>query len=421
MRQRPPRFIFIGLILILLFGSVVASARVGWFASLAAPFDGPVLSIPLEIQSDPNSTVSVPVQLTANGFEVSSTVFSIDYDENWLSYDSSVPNSITLNLPPDFVGACQADVTDTDGEIDCFIYDPLVPLAALPDSTLVTVILRTLDPPETIIVRAGFSAESPPASFGDTAGQSVGGTTQDGSVKIGEGPAAATHTPTPTQTTTPSPSSTPTQTPQSTPWGYLPYVLRGVRQATPAPTAEPTEGVCEDLINNSGFENSYAWDIPITEYTAGYSTAKAHKGDRSMRTGIVDPNHDEWGYYSYSSARQKVTIPSDSRSAVLEFWTYSLSEDDLALSLRPELTLGEAFGHQSYSNDFQYFIILDEWLNLIQVLDNNLRDARSWQYFTFDVSNHIGRTLWVEFGTFNDGDNAHSAMYLDDVVLDACK
>jgi hypothetical protein len=419
MRPRMPRVLIIGLILILLIGSVAVSAKIGWIASLAAPFDGPVLSIPLHIQSDPNSTVNVPVQFTGNGFNVSSTVFSIDYDETYLSYDSSIPGSITLTLPADFVGACQADVTDIDGEIDCFIYDPLVPLAALPDSTLVTVILRTLDPPYTVEARAGFSAESPPASFGDTEGQSVGGTTQDGSVKIGEGTPISTPTPTPTQTHTPSPSPTPTMRPPSTPWGYLPYVLQDKRQAEPQPTPKPTEGICNDLIENSGFENKYAWDIPITEFTASYSDEKAHHGDWSMYTGI-DENYTERGP-SYSSARQKVTLPSNSQSATLEFWTYSKSDDSPWLDLRPEMMLGKPFGRETYSNDIQYFIILDEYLNLIQVLDNDLRNDRSWEYFTFNVSNHIGRTIWVEFGTYNDGDNAHSALYLDDVVLDVCK
>ncbi len=85
------------------------------------------------------------------------------------------------------------------------------------------------------------------------------------------------------------------------------------------------------------------------------------------------------------------------------------------------MMLGKPFGRESYSNDFQYLIILDEYLNLIQVLDNDLHNSRSWEYFTFNVSNHIGRTIWVEFGTYNDGDYAKSAMYLDDVVLDVCK
>ena len=140
-----------------------------------------------------------------------------------------------------------------------------------------------------------------------------------------------------------------------------------------------------------------------------------------MRTGIVDPYHNEHGYYSYSSARQMVTIPGNADSAVLKFWTYAISEDSLGLASLPELPLGKPFGEESYSNDFQYFIVLDQYLNLIQVLDNNLRNTHAWSYFTYDVSNHIGRTIWVEFGTFNDGDNATSAMYLDDVVLEYCR
>jgi len=68
--------------------------------------------------------VNIPVNFTSNGFDIASVVFSVDYDENWLSFNEGLPGAITLNLPPEFVGACDADPADTDGEIDCFIYDP---------------------------------------------------------------------------------------------------------------------------------------------------------------------------------------------------------------------------------------------------------------------------------------------------------
>lgn len=409
MRPRLPRALIIGLIVILLLGSASTVGRPGWLLGLAAPFQGPILSIPLHIQADKNSTVAVPVNFISNGYAIASVVFSVDYDENWLGFNESLPGAIDLNLPPDFVGACDADPADTDGEIDCFIYDPLVPLAALPNGTLATFVLQTGNPVNTIEVRAGFSLDSPPTSFGDTEGQSVGGETVDGSVIIGQGTPFPTDTPTPTITVSPPP----TQPPPVYPWGYLPYVIRGVRQGTPQ--------VCEDLIQNSGFENSYAWDLPITVYPADYSTDKARSGDRSMRTGIVDPYYNEGWRISYSSARQRVTIPANADSAVLKFWGYPISADPYRVELAPRIPLGKPFGQDSYYNDFQYFIILDQYLNLIQVLDNSLRDNHTWTYFTFDVSNHIGRTIWVEFGTYNDGDNLKSAMYFDDVYLDYCK
>jgi hypothetical protein len=55
----------------------------------------------------------------------------------------------------------------------------------------------------------------------------------------------------------------------------------------------------------------------VTAYKAKYSTAQAHGGSRSTRIGIVDPGDN---VYSYSSARQLVTIPDDGSSATLRSW-----------------------------------------------------------------------------------------------------
>ena len=92
--------------------------------------------------------------------------------------------------------------------------------------------------------------------------------------------------------------------------GYLtrlPLVLRDFRAAGP----------CVEGITNGGFESAGDWEIPLTGYPAGYTTAAAYSGDRSMRVGIVEPADD---IYSYSSARQAVTIPADTISATLRFW-----------------------------------------------------------------------------------------------------
>ena len=44
---------------------------------------------------------------------------------------------------------------------------------------------------------------------------------------------------------------------------------------------------CNDLITNGGFETDEAWQLPVTVYTAAYSTAEAHSGTRSVRTDRV--------------------------------------------------------------------------------------------------------------------------------------
>ena len=70
---------------------------------------------------------------------------------------------------------------------------------------------------------------------------------------------------------------------------------------------------CEDRLVNGGFEVDAAWEFPPTARTAGYSETVARNGRRSVRTGIIAPPDA----YSYSSAKQTLTIPAAVTSAVL--------------------------------------------------------------------------------------------------------
>jgi hypothetical protein len=102
-RSRISILIITTFLLLVLFAS---TAQINLWAQsvFAAPSAGPQLSIQDNIPSDPNSTVEVPVTFTSNGFNISSTVFSIDYDENWLQFDNSLPNAIVYTLPNGFGG-----------------------------------------------------------------------------------------------------------------------------------------------------------------------------------------------------------------------------------------------------------------------------------------------------------------------------
>jgi hypothetical protein len=46
-------------------------------------------------------------------------------------------------------------------------------------------------------------------------------------------------------------------------------------------------------------------------------------------------------------------------------------------------------------------------------------DVTGWQLRTFDLTHYAGQMLYVEFGTFNDGDFRHkrAAMYVGDVSV----
>ena len=412
MRTKLARFSILIVLSVLFLALLVGMAELNsWVPPRsAAALAGPQLSISSNIPANPNSTVVVPVLFTSNGSQISSIVFSIDYDETWLSFDETVPNAIDFQLPSDFSGQCSPDQGDTDGEIDCFIIDPLVPLVALPDSVILNLTLRTKNPLSPVAAKAGFSTSSPPASFGDTDGQSVPGSTLDGSVQIGEGFPSWAYlpliwkniitppTPVPTVTVTPTDTTTPT--------------------TTPDPSVTPTPPTCSNIMVNSGFEDDDGWVLPITNYSAAYSTEQPRNGERSMRTGIDPP---DFNLYSYSSAQQKVKIVNNAASANLSMWVYPISGETNLTLAAPELTIGEPVDTQSFSGDFQYILVLDQYDNLIQSRDIDLSNSQTWTHLSFHLADYIGwYPIKLHFGTYNNGYGGISAMYVDDVTLEVC-
>ncbi len=187
---------------------------------------------------------------------------------------------------------------------------------------------------------------------------------------------------------------------------------------TPAPSpTPPPPGVCSERLSNNSFETTSSWYIPITVFSAGYSTDLANTGVSSMRTGIVYSPHNR---FSYSDAGQQVTIPSGNTTAVLGLWEYSTSgETSLQALPSPEPT-GKPFSVQAVGNDLQYVLILDIYGNWIDTLLWQRSNAQLWTFHQYDVSNYIGTTIKIQFGTYNDGLNGITSMYVDDVSLQAC-
>jgi hypothetical protein len=130
-----------------------------------------------------------------------------------------------------------------------------------------------------------------------------------------------------------------------------------------------------------------------TVYWAGYSTARAHSGSRSMRLGIeTGPN-----LYSYSSAQQAVTISSGASYAQLSFYYYPVS------------TPGD--------DDTIYFCVL-------RAADDSEIKCHFWTEYTpgwhlgtFNLLEYAEQDVKVHFGVRNDGANGVTAVYLDDVQL----
>jgi hypothetical protein len=157
----------------------------------------------------------------------------------------------------------------------------------------------------------------------------------------------------------------------------LPLVLRDFR----------TSGPCVEGITNGGFESDEDWEIPLTGYPAGYTTAAAYSGGRSMRVGIVEPADD---VYSYSSVRQMVTIPADAISATLRFWLYPVSEESPADPAFPTHPLASTIQEVVLSGDAQYVLILDESDQRIGTLIWQRRDDRAWTFHQFDLDHYAG-------------------------------
>ncbi len=152
---------------------------------------GPNLVVPTAVPTSFPMPVAVPVILNSNGATISAITFSVDYDESCLAFDPSdvdldgIPDDVVFSLPPDFLGSVTFSAGDTDGELDFAIADFIPPLAVLPDGILATITLTPICAPagSSIFAPVGFSSD-PTASFGGTSGQSIAGTTLDGSVEI---------------------------------------------------------------------------------------------------------------------------------------------------------------------------------------------------------------------------------------------
>jgi hypothetical protein len=188
----------------------------------------------------------------------------------------------------------------------------------------------------------------------------------------------------------------------------------------PTPTVTPPPGPCTNLMDNPGFETVSDWEIPITSYSAGYSNVESYSGSWSMRTGIIKPADNR---YSYSDFRQRVSIPSNISKAILRMRLLPLSGEVSSKGTQsmPDATpTGRLFELAPDSSDLQYVLILDQWQNWIDTLIWQRSDSQVWTYYEFDLSRYRGRTIHVQFGTYNDGYNGISAMFVDEVYLDDC-
>ncbi len=170
---------------LIMFRDTSAASMGGGLNSVTGPalssVEGPALTMPEEVQAVAGQAI-VPVTFAANGHSITSLAFSLDYDETWLALDptdrdgNGVPDAVVFNLPSDFTYSVTFDGDDTTGEVDIFIGDISPSLTWLSDGPIAFMLLDVDSSPGETQGAVRFSLD-PAASFGDTSGLSIPGTT----------------------------------------------------------------------------------------------------------------------------------------------------------------------------------------------------------------------------------------------------
>jgi len=174
-----------GLLLLLAASSAALHARPADDPAVSAV---PVLAIADEVPASAGGTVQVPMSFTSDGSAIAALTFVIEYDTTWLTFNPTdangdgIPDALGFSLPVGF-SASVPDIDPTAGTISIFVGDTTAPLAALPDGVIATLTFDVGNPSSATSTVVGF-ASTPAVSFGSTAGESVPGIAESGSVQI---------------------------------------------------------------------------------------------------------------------------------------------------------------------------------------------------------------------------------------------
>jgi len=171
--------------------------------------------------------------------------------------------------------------------------------------------------------------------------------------------------------------------------------LSWVMAAQAAPSPQPP---CRELLQDGGFERGIGWTINPSAYPAAYVQHPIHGGQYAMRLGIVE----DFNRQAYSSIQQEVTLPAAAQRIILRFHVYPLSEPHAG-------------------DDEQQVVLLDPLSGVtIAVPWRTLSNGRAWSEQVVDLTSYRGQRVLLYFNAYNDGLGGRTAMYLDDVSLQAC-
>ena len=160
----------------------------------------------------------------------------------------------------------------------------------------------------------------------------------------------------------------------------------------PSPTP-----ACTDWIFDGGFEqDSPAWSSQSVCLPTLWADL-AHSGQRSMRVGVAAGSSST----CYSTIGQAVQVPTGTQSITLTFWYYTVSADS--------------------TGDRQYALLQnDPGTATLRTFFNTPMNEQTWASAQYSLDAYRGQTIRIVFGAYNDGDGQATAMYVDDVALQAC-
>ena len=217
----------------------------------------------------------------------------------------------------------------------------------------------------------------------------------------------STITPSATFTATPTPTSTGTPTPPTATFTWTPTTTSTAFPTatyTPLPTAPPG---CSNILYNSSFETNDSWifgEDPVPPRFVG----DVHSGGRAVLMGNP-PDSGLANMVTYSSVRQMVNIPLDATDIQLRWWTWRRTQ---------EATLPTT---DSWS-DRNDVITLSPQLEPMQILVRTRPNEGGWQENAVPLfaDYYRGKSFYIYFNTYNDGNGLRTWALLDDVQLLVC-
>lgn len=217
----------------------------------------------------------------------------------------------------------------------------------------------------------------------------------------------STITPTPTFTSTAPPTDTGTPAPPTGTATFTPSVTwtpLPTSTGTAIPTAPPG---CVNALPNSSFESNDSWIFgqdPVPPRFVG----DVHSGSRAVLMG----NPPEYGLanvVTYSSVRQLVSVPANATAIQLRWWRWHRTQEGVD-------------ANPGRWSDRQDVITLSPQLEPIQILVRTRQNDGGWQEnaVTLDANFYRGKSFYIYFNTFNDGNGLRTWTLLDDVQFIVC-